>query len=551
VDQLTALWNGLTPLRRIIVAGAVVATFAALMAIGRMATTPGLVLLYAGLEPQAAGEVLERLGQRGIRHEVRGDAVFVPAPERDSLRMALAAEGLPANGARGYELLDGLSGFGTTAQMFDAAYWRAKEGELARTIVASPQFRAARVHIAQAPSGGFRRGAAPGASVFVTSAGGATTPAQARALRFLVAAAVAGLEPEAVSVIDAAAGLVGAPDDRDAPPAAGNDRAEALRHNVLRLVEAHVGAGRAVVEVSVETVTDRESMLERRVDPSGRVAISSDTEETSTESDGPGTPAVGVASNLPDGAAGTGDGGRSRQTTTRERVNFEITEVQREVHRAPGGVRRITVAVLVDATGLAARAGDGGAATDLAALRELIAAAIGFDAERGDAITLHALPFEERPEIGSGPATTGLAWPAPDPMTLIQLAVLALVTLILGVFVVRPILAGAATAANRPVAELPGAGPGPYALAPPEAAAGAADGRDRGGARALPAPRGPADGGRRTTEAPDGLPEVLPATDPALETAEPVARLRRLIDARKDETVEILRAWMEEAEEGT
>ena len=53
--------------------------------------------------------------------------------------MALAAKGLPAGGPAGYEILDNLSGFGTTSQMFDAAYWRAKEGELARTITGSPE----------------------------------------------------------------------------------------------------------------------------------------------------------------------------------------------------------------------------------------------------------------------------------------------------------------------------------------------------------------------------------------------------------------------------
>ena len=66
--------------------------------------------------------------------------------------MTLAAEGLPANSGTGYELLDSLSGFGTTSQMFDAAYWRAKEGELARTLLAMPQIRAARVHLASAPA---------------------------------------------------------------------------------------------------------------------------------------------------------------------------------------------------------------------------------------------------------------------------------------------------------------------------------------------------------------------------------------------------------------
>ena len=69
---------------------------------------------------------------------MRGDSIYVDGSQRDGLRMTLAAEGLPANGGTGYELLDSLSGFGTTSQMFDAAYWRAKEGELARTVLANP-----------------------------------------------------------------------------------------------------------------------------------------------------------------------------------------------------------------------------------------------------------------------------------------------------------------------------------------------------------------------------------------------------------------------------
>ena len=65
--------------------------------------------------------------------------------------------------------LTGMSGFGTTSQMFDAAYWRAKEGELARTILSIPQIRAARVHIAQAPSQPFQRAIQPSASVTLTT----------------------------------------------------------------------------------------------------------------------------------------------------------------------------------------------------------------------------------------------------------------------------------------------------------------------------------------------------------------------------------------------
>ena len=97
-----------------------------------------MALIYGGLDSAQAGEVIAGIERAGVPYEVRGDAIYVASDQRDRLRMDLAAEGLPAAGSTGYELLDGMSGFGTTSQMFDAAYWRAKEGELARTILALP-----------------------------------------------------------------------------------------------------------------------------------------------------------------------------------------------------------------------------------------------------------------------------------------------------------------------------------------------------------------------------------------------------------------------------
>ena len=134
MQNLIQLWSALDMRRRVVIVGATIAMFLAVLALARAATSPSMALLYAGLEPSAAGEIVRALEQRGIAYEVRGESVFVPVTRRDETRMMLASEGLPASGGAGYELLDSLSGFGTTSQMFDAAYLRAREGELARTI---------------------------------------------------------------------------------------------------------------------------------------------------------------------------------------------------------------------------------------------------------------------------------------------------------------------------------------------------------------------------------------------------------------------------------
>ncbi|WP_372605309.1 flagellar basal-body MS-ring/collar protein FliF, partial [Actibacterium sp.] len=347
MQQITAVWAGLDSRRRIIVALATVAMFAAVLALSRLAATPQMVLLYSGLESATAGEVVASLEQRGVTYDVRGGAIFVDASQRDMLRMTLASEGLPANGGAGYELLDNLSGFGTTSQMFDAAYWRAKEGELARTILAAPGVRAARVHIASATGGPFRRDAKPTAAVTVTSSGEPLSATQAKALRYLVASSVARMSPEDVAVIDSEIGLIVAGDDTHLAAASG-DRAEQLKQNVEHLLAARMGPGRAVVEVSVDTVTERESIVERTFDPEGRVAISTDTEERSTASSDQGSGAVTVTSNLPNGDGALGSSASSSNSETRERVNFEVSETQRELLRVPGAIRRISVAVLID-----------------------------------------------------------------------------------------------------------------------------------------------------------------------------------------------------------
>lgn len=530
MQQIGTLWGGLDNRRRIVIVLAGLAMFAGVLAMSGMATAPSMKLLYAGLEAGAAGDVVQALEQRGTPYEVRGGSIYVAAGDRDELRLTLASAGLPTNGGRGYELLDSLNGFGTTSQMFDAAYWRAKEGELARTIVASRHIAQARVHIAHDGSNPFRRGAGPTASVSVVPAGAPVTPAQATAIRHLVASAVSGLTVGNVAVIDANGLLVGAPEDA-ASPATGDDRARELRDRVQRLLEARVGPGNAVVEVSVETVTETRSIRERRFDPGSRVAISTDVEErsdTSTNQAG----AVTVASNLPDGDAAAGNDSNARAASTRERVNYEVSETETEIQRAPGAIRRLTVAVLVD--GLAAAGPDGTATVqprpeaELEALRDLVASAVGFDAERGDVITLRSmdLPAAEPPGTAAAAASV-LDRLDLDATALVQIGVLAAVILILGLFVVRPIVAA------RPVA-LPAPAPAPGRADMPLLAGEIAE----AGADVFePIGLAPRRGGSA------GLPAI------AETPADPVQRLRAMIADRREETVEILRNWLEDSEE--
>jgi len=553
LQQLLSVWSALNPRRRIIVVLATLAVFAAVLALSRMAATPSMSLLYAGLDSGPAGEVVQALEQRGVTYDVRGGSIFVDASKRDELRMTLASQGLPTNSMSGYELLDSLSGFGTTSQMFDAAYWRAKEGELARTILSSPGIRAARVYIANPSSRPFRRELKTTASVTVTTAAGSLSSRQAKALKYLVASAVAGLLPEDVAIIDAKGGLIQGGDDAPSGTSGAGDRASVLRANVQRLLEARVGAGNAVVEVSVETVTARETISERRLDPESRVAISSDTQDQSTASkdSGGGASSVTVASNLPAGNAASGGRNSSSQNSdTRERINYEVSETKREVLRAPGAIKRLTVAVLVNGNRSVDSSGEEvftpRSDAELASLRELVASAVGFQKDRGDVITMKSLKFSPVPQEGTAATVSFMDSLNLDVLSLIQLIVLALVALALGMFVVRPIMKNAPVTAALPRPNAAALGQSDLPTRATQGGGGEStsltgeisDGDFLAPSMAVVSDFDVPEGG-----AGDGL-EALPAL-----SSDPVTRLRQMIEDRQEETVEVLRGWMQESGE--
>jgi len=539
VQQIINVWTGLGRRKQIAVVVASLAMFVSVLAMSRMATNPTMALLFAGLENDTAGDTVRALEQRNVLYEVRGGSIYVPAAQRDELRMTMASEGLPANGGRGYELLDSLSGFGTTSQMFDAAYWRAKEGELARTIVTSPHISQARVHIANSGSNPFRQSVDVTASVSVVPAGAPITGDQANALRYLIASAVAGLTVENVAVIDAKGALIGSAETANSASTA-EDRAKTLRDRVLRLVEARVGAGNAVVEVSVETVTETESIRERRFDPESRVAISTDVEERADSSSNQAGD-VTVASNLPDGDGAGGEGNSAKNSSTRERINYEVSQTDLEIVRAPGAIKRLSVAVLVNGVTPTDPAADTGfaprPAEEMAALQQLVESAVGFNAERGDVITLKSMELPAAEPLGTSAASSFFQRFQLDVMSLVQIGTLALVTLGLGLFVVRPILTNSANL-SLPAPETLSAvlsGTSPNALDEPVHIGEIDDGQ-----------------AGQFTPSPGLLNQSQSGTDLAAISGtgeNPVDRLRALIGERQEETVEILRGWLEESEE--
>ena len=160
---------------------------------------------------------------------------------------------------------------------------------------------------------------------------------------------------------------------------------------------------------------DSQTITERIIDPESRVAISSETEQSSENASG-SAPGVTVASNLPDGDVGAdGDSSQRSANQSKERQNFEVSETRRERVIVPGAIRRVSVAVMVD--GIRETGADGKEvwaprpAEEMETLRQLVRSAIGFDEARGDTVTIESLQFSPVPEQGTLVENAGLGLP--------------------------------------------------------------------------------------------------------------------------------------------
>jgi flagellar M-ring protein FliF len=481
-------------------------------------------LLYSGLDVAEAGRIGQKLDELKVPYQVQGDGsvLLVPRDQVAHVRMQLAAAGLPSQSGSGYELLDQQSPMNMTSFMQRVQRTRALEGELARTIVALGGVRTARVHIVMPERDTFARDALqPTASVAVVMSGPMRLSAsQAAAIRLLVAGAVPGLQRDAVSVLDPSGVVLGA-DNGDVP--AGDrlaqvaaSREQALQAAVTNLLEPLAGHGKVRVSASVAIDTSRQVTQATKYDPLSQVERSkqTQTDQDRTE-DSRQRPAVSVAQNLPNQAppAADGNGEQSTSTTSHngQTINYEINTVHDESVREPGDTRRVSVAVLVDGTLDAKGVYQPPTREQLDRIAELTRAAVGYDAKRGDVVTVDTMRFVADDAEGgsadhSAEPAQSWAWAAPLGVVIVLFAGGA----ILLMFLRR----------RRPIDLVP---------VPEQQALVAAQPQPSGN---LPATLLEA---RTLVEQP---PQAI---------AGPLAGLHELIDARPDEALAVLRAWIAEA----
>lgn len=421
---------------------------------------PSMGVLYTDLSLQDAAQVAKDLDARNIKYETRGDGQTILAP-RDAiprLRMELASKGLPSGGGVGYEIFDKGDAFSSTSFVQNINHLRALEGELTRTIRSLGRVQNARVHLVMPERKLFERDREPPRASIVLKLRGDLESGQIRAIRHLVASAVEGLKPERVSIVDEGGRLLadGAQGENGAAGAGVDERQSAmerrLKAQIEEIVASVVGSGRARIQVNAQLEMNRIESRSETFDPESRVARSTQSRTETSQSTEAREQGVSVGNELPGAAGQGGQGGGPREASNKneEVTNFEISRTTRTEVLEGGRLKRLSVAVLVD--GVYQRpAAAGGEPTyqprtqeELDRIGALVRTAIGFDRTRGDQVEIVNLRFADAPISGeikeTGMIQQMLAFTKEDLLRAIELGVIALLTLIVLLTVVRPLL---------------------------------------------------------------------------------------------------------------
>ena len=390
-----------------------------IMAIAAVAAVTGLVHwkhesdfrpLFTGMAPEDAANIVTKLKESSTEFRLsdNGATVLVSAAKLDELRLEMAGAGLPKTGRIGFELFD-KSNLGITDFTEHVNYRRALEGELERSIRSLSEVQEARVHVTFPRDSVFLESREPAkASVLVHLRLGAhLSPQNVVAVTNLVASAVEGLTPDAVSVLDMTGNLLSRPHkasidgSADASDGALEYRQQLEKELLAKMnssLEPLLGEGKFRAGVSVDCDFTSGEQSDEIFDPARSVMVTSQkTEDIAGGSNSQSGGVPGTASNLPRPTSRPGSSGSSVARRT-ENVTYESSRMVRHTKLPQGAIKRISASLLLDQDVQwqgKAKVMVPPTPEKVKAIHDLVAGALGLSNDRGDQLVIESLPFEQ------------------------------------------------------------------------------------------------------------------------------------------------------------
>lgn len=414
-----------TPLGRNIILMVVAAAIVSIMAaVWMWSQQPDYRVLFSNYSDRDGGAIVASLQQQNIPYKFSdgGSAILVPADQVYDARLKLAAQGLPKGGNVGFELMEN-ERLGVSQFVEQVNYQRALEGELARSIQSISAVQAARVHLALPKASVFVRDQQkPTASVLLNLFPGRTLDQQQiSAIVHLVASSVPELPAQNVTLVDQNGNLLSEsskPNGLNTLDPAQIKYVQDLQQSIARRIESIITPIVGVNNVRAEATADVDfSHTEQAAElykpnqgTGAEAAVRSEqtSESKSTEGSGAGgvpgaltnqppapatAPLTAPAGAAPGAAASTVNGNTHKDST----INYEVDKTIRYVQQPMGGIKRLSVAVVVNYKSETAK--NGKVTTkplteeEKNQITDLVKEAMGYSKDRGDTLNVVNTPF--------------------------------------------------------------------------------------------------------------------------------------------------------------
>lgn len=455
---------------------------------------PDYKVLFSNVSDRDGGAIIASLQQMNIPYQFAegGGAILVPASAVHDARLKLASQGLPKGGLVGFELMENQK-FGTSQFLEQVNFQRALEGELARSVQALAAVSSARVHLAMAKQSVFmREQQKPSASVLVNLYPGRTLePEQVNAVMHLVSSSVPNLPIKNVTVVDQSGTLLSKIDESNPSGLDPNQLKylQELEQSYVKRIEAIliplVGQENVRAQVAADVdfahMEQMDELYKPNQNPANSTVRSQQTSESSTVagymdggvpgalSNQPPAPATAPITTAPPasanqppapGAAGAAAGQEptavSPPANTRKdaTTNYEVDKTIQHVRKSVGGIRRLSVAVVVnyrrmtDEKGLISTRPL--AEDEKAQITDLVKETMGFSKERGDTLSVANSPFMgvERETVPELPL-----WQQPEVIELAKQVAKNLLIAALLLYLILGVLRPALKRMNQPLAQ--------------------------------------------------------------------------------------------------
>ena len=386
---------------------------------------PEYRVLFSNYSDRDGGAIVTQLQQMNVPYKFAegGGAILVPAGQVHDARLRIAAQGLPKGGNVGFELMENQK-LGVSQFLEQVNFQRALEGELARSIQSIGAVESARVHLALPKASVFVRDQQkPTASVMLNLHPGRTlNEQQVSAIVHLVASSVPDLPPGNISVIDQNGNLLS--DAAAAAKANGldptqlkyvHDLQQSIVHRIESIITPIVGPNNVRAEATADidfSNSEQAAETYKPNSPPGQSTIRSQQSSESRATGAAGNGGVpGALTNQPaanstaplvapaaaNGAAATSSVNGAAPTQKDTTVNYEVDKTVRYVQQPMGGVKRLSVAVVVNYKQVADKTGKTNmvplSETERSQITDLVKEAMGFNKDRGDTLNVANTAF--------------------------------------------------------------------------------------------------------------------------------------------------------------